>query len=611
MTDLSLNSTAPKPTARLVGALAAQLRGRPLFARLEERAADESASPAAEAARALIDRLLAGCETAVDARQERDTCGDPPSPAAGTAARVLVTALLADERAARRGETLWDKDAQQIATRADRCWASLRLVEQLAATAGLALEHLVDHPETFAQFRHAADEFQEAIRPRRLASLVCRRQVFAARVSSFVAQRDILVETVERQATRTLEAVPGMTAAGARRLVAVFGGARLRTFPPAQLAQVGKNFVEWDPLVRFLVRWAAGERPARAEAAALEGLIARVAAIVRNAWRSHMPDYDVDDAVQDSLLAALQSLRDPRHGYTYEADLLSWLLRAALDRLRTRWRGRPPTWPLPERPLEAPAPTDELEHVRRLQEWQERYLLVQSFFRSHVRERVKAIWEAIMLADAAGGRPSDDELRAAIRDRTGRDVPLSTIAGTRRRLRQRLDALHYVLDQVRQGAPERPGDGCLLAWVADRWGLAPNDVVTVRAVAALGRAARKDDTVVWSLLARCLVHESDPAGTRRTVLALISARSRVGLGNEAAMRRRLDAGSRWMAAADHRAVLHELRGATKKDGSWIFLAPCWDLVVLSGEAGEAALAVLLPPPSEAPAVRDIARRLRP
>jgi len=199
----------------------------------------------------------------------------------------------------------------------------------------------------------------------------------------------------------------------ATRLIAIGRGESPDIKPALEQARA-----EWNRQANAL--WAAGERPARAEAAALEGLIARVAAIVRNAWRSHMGDCDVDDAVQDSLLATLQSLRDPRHGYTYEADLLSWLVRAALDRLHAQWRERRRMEALPEWPREAPAPPDELEHVRRLQEWQERYLLVQFFFRSHVRERVKAIWEAIVLADASGGRPSDDELRAA---RRGSDRP--------------------------------------------------------------------------------------------------------------------------------------------------------------------------------------------
>ena len=109
-----------------------------------------------------------------------------------------------------------------------------------------------------------------------------------------------------------------------------------------------------------------------------------------------------------------------------------------------------------------------------------------------------------MLLDETRGDDDggDDRLAEYVEMRTGERVNKSTLAGTRRKLRQRLEVLRYVRDRVPEGDPDTPGDAAVLAHIKTKYGIAAEDIPTLRGLAGLARACPSPKSFHWARLAR-------------------------------------------------------------------------------------------------------------
>jgi DNA-directed RNA polymerase specialized sigma24 family protein len=443
-----------------------------------------------------------------------------------------------------------------------------------------------------------AEEFETAIAPRRLSALFRDRTTFESRLAAFLAGRQRTDAQEKHRARKAWGRLPGMTPPVLDRLAARVPLARLRTYGEKQLEEIGRHFLTWGPLLRLLEE---NDGPQAHGDPRLGRLLVDLRQDLARFWRHNAAHYDADDAVQDALLAALHALGDPGKGYTFEGDLPGWLFATAANRLRVTarrsWRQEDlsAAGPLPAPEVESPAEVCQL-----LDRWRERYLLVESFFRPAVQSRVKAIWAAMLRWD----EEADVELAGRIGSELGEPLPLATLAGTRRRLRQRLEVLRFVLDGDAPGEPDEPGDRSALERVRQRWGLAPADVPTLRHLAALARAANGEPTLAWALVAHSLVDLGLPPEEVRTACSRwLGKREACGADP------RLEAALDWMRDPDHQRTLRELRQETKLQRVGFLVSPCWYLGVLRRMPYTEIQAVLRPALEEEPWLRAIAGRL--
>jgi len=173
----------------------------------------------------------------------------------------------------------------------------------------------------------------------------------------------------------------------------------------------------------------------------------------------------------------------------------------------------------------------------------------------------------------------------------------NTLYGTRRRLRQRMAALDYVLDPKLEDAPDEWGDEWVFAHVRTNYGLGDRDKPTIQSLAALARAARADRerTLVWALFAQLAVRKGVcEDAIREVILPVINARCELGLGIAAKMKERLDQACAWFHPAFRARALPKMRNQAKNKKLQAWLAPSWYLMCLQGKSVDQAIGILQP-----------------
>jgi hypothetical protein len=450
-----------------------------------------------------------------------------------------------------------------------------------------------EHPASSDEIRRLEQivaDFAAAIGPRRLRWPLVDPEAIEKRLALFVERReqdDSAIDHWAREALRGL--APPMSAHRRDRFFAKIPVARLRTYDPALLLEVGRHVVNWDPLVEFLE----GKPLTTAERRACENRIEQLRRDLLRSTARHcrMGQADVEAAVQEAWTRLCSSARYPSLGYAYEGDLRGWLASTSLNIVWSGIRRMPDQLDedrhgtLPDRHK----PFDQEEWQRFLCSWQERYCLVESTFREARRPVVKEIWRALLQEDGRGDR----ELAEYLTTRCGQNVTASNVPQLRRKLRQRLGALRFVLDEVPSGDVDLPGDVSMLAWVEDRWGLQVETIPTVRGLAALGRAAAGEPTLLWARVSKRLVEsgEDDAAGLalaeRRHALSASARRGGAGFASRSGAHRLWCSGPRL-------TLLRRIRGMTLTAHVAFFLPACWYLAHFRQFEPDAAVERLRP-----------------
>lgn len=356
----------------------------PLLAQLREDICQSSSSGTSEDKDACAERLLTACRTVLEAQA---------GPAARNAAirsasheESLVLAWLTLKRARAREYRLCDWEIERMAKIARETWALFELVRGIVDQSTLGFVVLTQDFNTFQRVREQAEEMIQAIAPRRLASLLKHPDSFHARLASFLAQRDLSTHEVEARARRVFNQVKNLDSQGVGRLLKKIPNKRLRTYPEHQLCEIAEQFVKWDPLIRFIQDAKLRQRTPWANVE-LADLLKQTAQDLKRGWSVAIEGYDTEDAVQDAILHV--------DDYVFEGAFNSWLFTTALNQLRQHWRARHSTEEITDSTFVSSPPTPVCDdYSERLQQFQERYLLVQSFFREP--ERVKAIWSAML-----------------------------------------------------------------------------------------------------------------------------------------------------------------------------------------------------------------------
>ena len=120
---------------------------------------------------------------------------------------------------------------------------------------------------------------------------------------------------------------------GARDILERLGKGKARMCSERELSKIAGRFVEWSPLVRYLAARRGGGGLDQRNEARLGELCKRLAGCVAKCWQTSVSAFGREDAVQEALLHALDTVNEPGKGYSYESDLLSWLVHIALNRL--------------------------------------------------------------------------------------------------------------------------------------------------------------------------------------------------------------------------------------------------------------------------------------
>lgn len=498
---------------------------------------------------------------------------------------VLITLLLEDIQKHRKLE---DKHICQLVLIARRKLPRLTLIEKLLISQGIPFQEITYDSEKFSRIRKTAQTFEDAIAPRRLSSLIKNQHLFEDRVTAFVQNRSLTNDAMRQCVRVVLNTVRGMISADIEHFLNTIPLKRLRTYSAMSLQPVAKNFLIWSPIIACLKHH---EQQTNEIAQKIKKLFEKLKNYLKNFW-SAVDESLIEDAIQEVILHELES----DEGYCYEANLVSWLFSAANNWLRRHYvayQSESIENLDGENIQDLLDPKDEYEYCKLFRQWQERYLLVLTFFRSE--EQVKEVWKEML----HNSEISDADLAAKL------GIHRNNVATMRRRLRQRLGVLRFILDEVPEhGMEDTPGDLSVLGWIKMKWGVALKDVPTLRHLAGLARAAKLERTLAWAILSRLLVDENKTeAESLEKILYLLKE---VGSMNPRTITNTINLVSPWW---QHK-TLSQLKNLLKQKKVGFFLSPCWYLYVLqNGYVEEDIIHILKPSRHEEQWIRMIIRKL--
>lgn len=458
------------------------------------------------------------------------------------------------------------------------------------------------------------EAFAGAVFPRNLSALLLDREQTARRIRFFSEQAPKTEHEVRVLARSALEEKTDATHAEIEEFLTFAPASRLKTYPESDLQRVFEVHRCWAPLVHYLSVRRSDSPTDDVIENQLADLLGSLRRILGARWRGTVA-YDIEDAAQDALSRAIADT-ETASGYCYEVEYPVWLASAAANGLRSRFRGRQ-TAQLNLDVAARPSSAGDVETFRVLSEWQGYYRVVETYFQPQVRPRVKAIWKWMLdnSSDSARLRRDPDSMDAALRAfvtaECGEVCNLDTLATTKFRLRQRLEALRFVRDPEMEGGGADTSDAALLDHVRSGRGLAERDVPTLRALGALARSAKGEKSLGWALFARLLMDADDHTWqTARASCSDLLESSGVPADEVTS---RLAIAARWQVHTPARRVWSGLRAEAKRRRMAFLLTPAWSLLGLRHVPLELSIERLLSvppvPPSEEEWIRLVAARL--
>ncbi len=397
----------------------------------------------------------------------------------------------------------------------------LELIEALAANAGLALEELVQNDSHYNECVAMADAFKKDIAPTRLGTLQHNPRSFMDRVRAFWNNRGVPDEKLLRRFDQLVlaSAPPALIPELREYIRRKFRPSLIATYAQPQIEQIADNLLTWYPVVRFLATRTCQTMSIQKAEQELASLLGKISKTLQARWSCGAGEWTADAAVSEAVLRVLEHWEDPDGGYRYAGPLPHWIAAVAENILRSNCNTpQPPSAP------PAPEPEDDMERLTMIRE---RYQLVETFFQVKAQSRVKVIWKDLVLHMWKNGDISDEEMERELESAPNITISPSDLYTPRRRLRQRMTAL---VAGLRATSPEPPGDMAVLEKVAQETGWDKTDLPTLRHLAALGRAARDEETLAWAFLARVLVDTKlEPEKACQRVRAMLDSARSAGL----------------------------------------------------------------------------------
>lgn len=568
---------------------------RILAALLPEEAKDAGQMPQVR------QRIMQRCREVLEEwRPGNDHPAQPLLANPDTAARIVTTLLI--KEAEELAKPLVSISDGELTRRTRRALPRTILLARFSRLLGYSAQDVDAEAARFEEIWTLALHFETAVLPRLLRFMARRSAELSARTKVFFERRQLSEQVIRQQACRVW-ADCGRTQQEIDYLLERIPEPRLRTYTDDDLRSIAENCRRWCPLVRFLQDPGfRGQLPPRHQQQLSDNLQALLVRLQR-AVRARLRGTDVSDAVADALSLALTTAPDPIRGYAFEEDFWRWLFMRAVSHAHRQKRAKPS-----ELVLEAPLQPSVAEYLAVMERYRGRFELVLTFFREDNHTLVRAIWEAML--DEADRRTDQELAIRMLREKElDRLVPVATIGGNRRRIRQRMDAVGYPLDVEANEEQHEAGDGALLCYVESRRGaLTCHDRPTIRHLAALGRVAvhdeagdRDSDGVRWARFARLV-------GDKNRSLIEAGEASGTFLPNRQGPRRELaeqrlaraeqSIGPRREAARHCRRLLRDARVG-------FLFSPCWYAFVLLERSPEQIIEILHLTPGEAKWVKEI------
>ncbi|ODS29814.1 MAG: hypothetical protein SCARUB_05086 [Candidatus Scalindua rubra] len=206
---------------------------------------------------------------------------------------------------------------------------------------------------------------------------------------------------------------------------------------------------------------------------------------------------------------------------------------------------------------------------------------------------MKEIWSSMIHNNIQ----TDEVFAKSIEKKIGEVVKINTLVTTRRRLRQRLEVLHFILDVVPNNQKDEHGDSSILARIKNEWGLDEKDVPTLRHIAALARAAQGEGTLAWALFSRLLIDKSESKldEVEKQISPLLECQKHI----------RINKAKTWMNDKKNKQILKHLKKEMNKKNIRFFSSPVWYLIVLREFTTDEVVKTLKPAPKEECSIRMI------
>lgn len=541
-------------------------------------------------------------------------------------------------------------------------------VEAIKAFDGFA--QMEKSQESFARFLDNFHKFQTAIAPRKVLSVLKDATTFQERFSTFV-DRATLDDSKIEAAAQTYCKERGLLQADVERLLKKTPTACLRTYSDAQLQTIVNNFYQFDMLVRFLEY----KQSIRADVEAgigqsdvfdkfldqlresyqasrdteKENLIDEyrqggskdpnewateincVARIIENAledeWlqqhklmvrilagraRKSFPNVDsqrLEEACHEALNSAVTKLK----GYSYEGNFYGWLISTASNLMRVWLRNFNQETDVDQQfKSSSTLEGDFLDQVEWFQEWRLRYLLVESFFLPRLWPSIKAIFVAMLTSP--DGMLDYVGLADEIEQETGERPENNVLYLRTYRFRQRQLVLRHLLDNTPQGQSNQTGDEGMLAYIKTECGYAPNDVSTLRHLAALTRATQ-GESLGWAIIVRGLIDKkgrlaTEPNQSCEEWLHLVAESLELNHKGASAQNFLARAAFAFHRMTKHQPLIQQVRQMLAANKVECFLSACWYLAVVNEISATQANDVLRPAPQEAVWVAEAVTRLQ-
>ncbi len=503
--------------------------------------------------------------------------------------RLFIVAELAVRSGLRNIPREVDTDGKHFGKTAQDWLKRAKLLVSAAAKLGLSIDQLADDWVAWTDFKQRISEFELAVAPRHIRSLLASPQ-FPDRFVVFEANQVCTDQAVMEQARSYLMRVCLLNEEQAGRLLDRIPMPRLRTFSKAVLQNLAENYKLWHKHVDMLEQQS--QQSSAYPCSDIEQLRWDLLNKMRpwsHDWAEH--SYSPEDAVDDALLYAMRTREDALNRYAYEGDFFYWLFSIAQNKLRAAWREKKKLAPLSdgEGPVATPC-VDWRQLPKQMLDWRERFLLTKTFFKGNTARYAQFLFES-MLMQSVQEEPkgqTDATLAAHLRLNTdwGKSASANMLPGVRRKLRQRFEALRFVLDEMPEGqVADKPDDASVLDAVARAHGLADKDVPTIRGLACLARASLGTGTLLDALFSRIMVDRTGKAGT--ALLAELDTQlqaRKLADDDITAIQQRRSLGQQWLNYPGNQRRLKSLRGRATTDHQSFLVAPCWCLHVLRGRS---------------------------
>jgi len=278
---------------------------------------------------------------------------------------------------------------------------------------------------------------------------------------------------------------------------------KIRTCYDKLLDTIVDNFIEYDGIILFLENTNPDPQLLNDYQNLIEPIYEKITRIMKRNYNKELIDnLSGEEFVSMAILKLIETASDPTKGYTYEGDLKGFIYVTAINLIKDKLHymniGYKKIQIIKTQiqnnsvPLNLTRPLFDF-----IQSMQERYLLIESFFKKDDQLKVKELWSFMLPIDPPLGNPTINDIvnwiNATLSLSGNKRVNISWVDRTKRKIRQLLLVL-----ELEDKFNNDYGDHRLIQYMQqNRLG---GNLSAVREVAAWAKAAPHN--LIWVLICR-------------------------------------------------------------------------------------------------------------